>query len=110
MSFSAPRITIANSQATMIGPAGLGSITRRFPSRIVGTESISRFSTKYEAKKMQRKILATSTGWPFIGPMWTHSRAPLMFSPKWGTRGTRSSAPPARTATSSGSGRGRVIA
>ena len=57
---------------------------------------------------MQRTILASSTGWNAKEPRWTQSRAPLMFSPKWGTRGSSSSTDRRRRGGGSGSGRGRV--
>ena len=37
---------------------------------------------------MASASLANSSGWKFNGPTWTHSRAPLMSSPMWGTSGS----------------------
>ncbi len=95
MSCSRLMTPMANPHANRIGTRGRGSITRRFPSRAVGMVSSSRFSAKYEAKKMQSTILASSTGWNENAPACTHSLAPLMFSPRWGTNGRSKKATPA---------------
>ena len=63
MSFSAPRITMENPQARMIGSSGRGSRTSRLPKRADGMLRSSFLSARYEAKKMASRILATSTGW-----------------------------------------------
>ena len=67
---------MAAPQATRMGRSGRGSRKRRLPIRAVGMDSISLFAAKYEAKKMQRRILENSTGWNERPPKWTHSRAP----------------------------------
>ena len=45
------------------------------------TARSSRFSTRYDAKKMARRILANSPGWKLIGPMLTQIRAPKYSRP-----------------------------
>ncbi len=58
--------------------SGRGSSTSRFPIRAVGIESSSLLEAKYEAKKIQSRILENSTGWNSKLEKWIHSRAPLM--------------------------------
>ncbi len=43
---------------------------------------------------MHSTILPSSTGWNSKEPIFTHSRAPLMLAPTWGTSGSRSRATP----------------
>ena len=76
MSCSRLMTRMANPQARTMGTSGRGSRTRRLPSRAVGMVSSSRLSAKYEAKKMQSTILASSTGWNSKEPTWIHRRAP----------------------------------
>ena len=91
MSSSSAMTAMATPQATRMGMSGRGSRTRRFPTRAVGMESISLLAAKYEAKKMQRRILENSIGWNSRPPTWIHSRAPLMGVKK---RGETSRMPP----------------
>ncbi len=42
---------------------------------------------------MQSRILAISTGWNWIAPTWTQSRAPPIVAPTCGMSGASSSTP-----------------
>ena len=46
MSSSPPSTSMVNPHATRMGTRGRGSSMRRLPTRKVGTDSTSRFSTK----------------------------------------------------------------
>ena len=87
MSSSPPSTTMVKAQATRMGTRGRGSSMSRLPTRRVGTDSSSRFSTKYEAKKMHSASLASSMGWPLTGPNPIHRRAPWCFCPRCGMSG-----------------------
>ena len=87
MSSSPPRTSMVKAQATKMGTSGRGSSMSRLPTRNVGTDSSSRFSTKYEAKKMHRASLASSMGWPLTGPKPIHRRAPWCLCPRCGMSG-----------------------
>ena len=84
----------AKAQASTMGTSGLGSRTSRLPNRAVGMVSSSRLSAKYEAKKMQSTILASSMGWNSKELTWIHRRAPPMLAPRPGTSGRSSSTTP----------------
>ena len=64
-------IMIEATQAMSTGPRCLGSGRLSGPSRQVRMARSSRFSTRYEAKKMARTILAISPGWKPTPPMLT---------------------------------------
>jgi len=86
----APRIASEKPHAARMGMSVRGGTMSLGPTRWVGVDNNSRLEAKYDAKKKARRIFAISTGWNEIGPITTHRRAPLIFSPTWGTSGTAS--------------------
>ena len=84
------------AHARSTGPRCLGSGSGIGPSRRLLTASSSRFSTRYDAKKMASRILANSPGWKLTGPMLTQIRAPMYSRPMPGTRGSRSRPMPSK--------------
>ena len=78
------------AHASSTGPRCFGSGREIGPTRRLLTARSSRFSTRYDAKKMARRILANSPGWKLIGPMLTQIRAPKYSRPMPGTSGSSS--------------------
>ena len=106
MSCSRLMTRMANPQASTIGTSGRGSSTSRLPSRAVGMVSSSRFSAKYEAKKMQSTILANLHRLELERPDLDPQPGAVDVAPRGRGRGAAAAGRRPRPAAGSGSGRG----
>ena len=70
-----------DSQATRIGPRSRPRGMPRPSTLCLTSDSDSRVSTRYEAKKIVRRTLASSAGWKVNGPTWIHRLAPGLSDP-----------------------------
>src|SRR6266540_3010099 len=77
-SFSTNRTTSDIPHATRTGPRCLAGGSRKGPRLVVARDRRSRLAERYEARNTTTSTLAISDGWKLIGPISTHSLAPLI--------------------------------
>ena len=81
------RIAMPISHTTMIGPRSRAR-GRRMPRNLrPPIARLSRFVTRYPAKKIASVIFTSSPGWTEMGPRWIQTRAPKVSWPRPGIIG-----------------------